>query len=188
MKSWPSVILFVLVSVGIRLCARESIRANRERTVTTVALPDNRYLLKDYGKIPTQNIPSSYTSDYQEISSLMQQQASTKTEPVDDSFEALKPTIDEAIDNVMRETSDPELQILFIESYFKSIKEKIQEQSKLSNANDKKMFNDFIKKLERHIYKKIKQIKDQTNQDITPLNDDSKTKPDIIAPDSSSVK
>ena len=188
MKSWPSVILFVLVSVGVRLCAREAIRANRERQVTTIELPDNRHLLQDYGNNTSLNLPSNYSSNDQDFSTLMQQQASKKENPVDDSFEALKPTIDEAIDNVMRETSDPELQILFIESYFKSIKEKIQEQSKLSNANDKKMFNDFIKKLERHIYKKIKQIKDQTNQDITPLNDDSKTKPDIIAPDSSSVK
>lgn len=187
MKSWPSVILFVLVSVGIRLCARESIRANRERQVTTIELPDNRHLLQDYGKIPTQNIPSSYTADYQEISTLMQQQASKKENPVDDSFEALKPTIDENIDNVMREISNPDLQILFIESYLQSIKEKIQEQSKFSNANDKKMFNDFIKKLERYINKKIKKIKDQINQDITPLNEDLEPKSNIIAPDSSSI-
>lgn len=118
----------------------------------------------------------------------MQQQASKKENPVDDSFEALKPTIDEAIDKVMRETSDPELQILFIESYLKSIKEKIQEQSKSSNANDKKMFNDFIKKLERHINKKIKQIQDQTNHDKAPLNEDLEPKSNLIAPDSSSIQ
>jgi gas vesicle protein len=88
----------------------------------------------------------------------------------------------------MRETSDPELQILFIESYFKSIKDKIQEQSKLSNANDKKIFNDFIKKLERHINKKIKQIQDQINQDKAPLNEDLEPKSNIITPDSSSMQ
>lgn len=188
MKSWPSVILFVLVSVGIRLCARESIRANRERQVTTIELPDNRHLLQDYGKNTSLNLPSNYSSIDQDFSTLMRQQASKNENPVDDSFEALKPTIDEAIDNVMREISDPDLQILFIESYLQSIKEKIQEQSKFSNANDKKMFNDFIKKLERYINKKIKKIKDQINQDKAPLNEDLEPKSNIIAPDSSSMQ
>lgn len=188
MKSWPSVILFVLISVGVRLCAREAIRANHERQVTTIELPDNRHLLQDYGKNTSLNLPNNYSFKDQDFSTLMQQQASKKENPVDDSFEALKPTIDEAIDNVMRETSDPELQILFIESYFKSIKDKIQEQSKLSNANDKKIFHDFIKKLERHINKKIKQIQDQINQDKAPLNEDLEPKSNIITPDSSSMQ
>lgn len=187
MKSWPSIILFVLVSVGVHLHAREAIRANRERPVTTIELPDNRYLLQDYGKNTSLNLPSNYSSNYQDISTLMQQQASSKEHPVDDSFEELKPTIDETIDKLMGETSDPELQILFLETHLKSIKEKMQEQHNASSPTFQKMTNDFMKKIECHIYKKIKQIQDQTNHDKALLNEDLEPKSHIITPDSSSI-